>query len=256
MPKNTQKIIGWIVSVLLLAAFLFYAHRVYGGSSSVSDVSLMIVTCVAGIQVVALCCMEDYGAALLEKLAKIEAYHATVSSASTSLNYTYAGVESPVESQRERLRREHEHTLVRGAANALENHPTNATDMAIWIKTFLRGLGYGDSKMSGSTAQQPAAAAAQGDTTQTKGLSFGLAIAALKEGKRVARAGWNGKGMFVYLVPPASYPVQTGAAKAHFGEGAMVPYNAYMAIKNVDETVSTWVPSVNDCLAEDWEVVG
>jgi len=43
MPKNTQKIIGWIVSVLLLAAFLFYAHRVYGGSSSVSDVSLMIV---------------------------------------------------------------------------------------------------------------------------------------------------------------------------------------------------------------------
>ena len=53
--------------------------------------------------------------------------------------------------------------------------------------------------------------------------------------------------MFVYFVPPASYPVQTGAAKAHFGEGAMVPYNAYMAIKNVDgAAVSTWVPSVND----------
>lgn len=32
----------------------------------------------------------------------------------------------------------------------------------------------------------------------------------------------------------------------------MVPYNAYMAIKNVDNTVSTWVPSVNDCLADDW----
>ena len=36
----------------------------------------------------------------------------------------------------------------------------------------------------------------------------------------------------------------------------MVPYNAYMAIKNVDNTVSTWVPSVNDCLATDWGVVG
>ena len=35
----------------------------------------------------------------------------------------------------------------------------------------------------------------------------------------------------------------------------MVPYNAYMAIKNVNETVSTWVPSVNDCLAEDWEIL-
>ena len=86
-------------------------------------------------------------------------------------------------------------------------------------------------------------------------LNFGQALDAIKAGKRIARTGWNGKGMFVYLVPPASYPAQTGAAKAHFGEGAMVPYNAYMAIKNVNETVSTWVPSVNDCLAEDWEVL-
>ena len=87
------------------------------------------------------------------------------------------------------------------------------------------------------------------------GMTFGAAIEALKAGKRVARAGWNGKGMFVYLVPASSYPAQTGAAKAHFGDGAMVPYNAYMAIKNVNETVSTWVPSVNDCLAEDWAIV-
>ena len=87
-------------------------------------------------------------------------------------------------------------------------------------------------------------------------MNFGAALEAIKAGKRIARTGWNGKDMFVYFVPPASYPVQTGAAKAHFGEGAMVPYNAYMAIKNVDGTVSTWVPSVNDCLASDWGVVG
>ena len=87
------------------------------------------------------------------------------------------------------------------------------------------------------------------------GQDFSYALDALKAGKRVARAGWNGKGMFVYLVPPASYPVQTGAAKAHFGEGSMVPYNAYLAIKTVHETVSTWVPSVNDCLANDWQLV-
>jgi hypothetical protein len=87
------------------------------------------------------------------------------------------------------------------------------------------------------------------------GLSFGKAIDALKEGKRVARAGWNGRGMFVYLVPAASYPVQTGAAKAHFGEGSMVPYNAYLALKGVDDTVSTWAPSGSDALAEDWEIL-
>jgi hypothetical protein len=86
-------------------------------------------------------------------------------------------------------------------------------------------------------------------------MTFGDAVHMLKLGKKVARFGWNGKGMFVYLVPAASYPVQTGAAKSHFGEGALVPYNAYLAIKNVDDTVSTWVPSINDVLAEDWRVL-
>lgn len=86
-------------------------------------------------------------------------------------------------------------------------------------------------------------------------MNFGEAIKALKKGERVARNGWNGKGMFVYLVGQASYPAMTGVAKKYFGENALVPYNAYMAIKNVNETVSTWVPSVNDCLAEDWEIV-
>lgn len=89
----------------------------------------------------------------------------------------------------------------------------------------------------------------------TSGMDFGCAIAAMKIGMKVCRAGWNGKGMFAYLVPAASYPAQTGAAISHFGEGALVPYNAYMAIKNVDHTVSTWVPSVNDCLATDWKIV-
>lgn len=86
-------------------------------------------------------------------------------------------------------------------------------------------------------------------------LSFGEAIKAIKGGSKIARAGWNGKGMFVYLVPAASYPAQTGAAKSFFGDGGMVPYNAYMAIKNVDNTVSTWAPSGSDALAEDWEIV-
>jgi hypothetical protein len=83
-------------------------------------------------------------------------------------------------------------------------------------------------------------------------MDFGAALTHLKRGQRLARRGWNGAGLFVYLVPPASYAVQTGAAMAHFGAGAMIPYNAYFAIKGVDDTVSTWVPSVNDCLAEDW----
>jgi hypothetical protein len=42
-------------------------------------------------------------------------------------------------------------------------------------------------------------------------MSFGDAIKELKLGKRLQRTGWNGKGLFIYLVPAASYPAQTGA---------------------------------------------
>lgn len=87
------------------------------------------------------------------------------------------------------------------------------------------------------------------------GMTFGSAIEAMRQGHSVARTGWNGNGMFVYRVPANRYPAQTDVAKAYFGDGAMIPYNAYYAIKNVNETVSTWVPSINDCEAEDWQIV-
>lgn len=83
-------------------------------------------------------------------------------------------------------------------------------------------------------------------------MNFGQALEILKQGKKVMRLGWNGKGMFVYLVPAQEYKAVTEVAKEEFGP--MVKYNAYFAIKNVNGTVSTWVPSVNDCLAEDWQV--
>jgi hypothetical protein len=83
-------------------------------------------------------------------------------------------------------------------------------------------------------------------------LTFGDVVVMLKAGKRVARAGWNGDGMFIYLVAAASYPVQTDVASAWYGAGSMVPYNAYFALKGVDNKISTWVPSISDCLADDW----
>ncbi|MNF94579.1 hypothetical protein D3C84_772930 [compost metagenome] len=46
-------------------------------------------------------------------------------------------------------------------------------------------------------------------------MSFGLAIEALKLGRRVARAGWNGKGMFLYLIRGSE--LQSGL-KYGFGE--------------------------------------
>lgn len=86
-------------------------------------------------------------------------------------------------------------------------------------------------------------------------LTFGLAVDAMKLGLRVARSGWNGKGMFLYFVPAASYPARTGAAKRFFGADAMVPYRAYIAMKTVRGDVVTWAPTVSDALAEDWYIL-
>ena len=89
----------------------------------------------------------------------------------------------------------------------------------------------------------------------TNDLSFSEALRALKAGSRVCRAGWNGKGMFLYLVPANAYPAQTGAAKAYFGENALVPYGAYLAMKTAQENVVPWLASQTDILAEDWAVL-
>lgn len=84
-------------------------------------------------------------------------------------------------------------------------------------------------------------------------LTFGQAIEAAKQGKKVARAGWNGSGMFAYIVPAASYPAQTEAARNRFGD--MVPYRAYWALKTAQNDVATWAPSGSDSLSEDWMIV-
>lgn len=87
-------------------------------------------------------------------------------------------------------------------------------------------------------------------------MTFGEAIEAMRLGHRVTRQGWNGKDMFIYIVPPAEYPAQRGAAKAWAGEDAMIPYGAYIAMKTVDGTVVPWLASQTDVLGEDWAPYG
>jgi len=100
--------------------------------------------------------------------------------------------------------------------------------------------------MSENAQGQPDSA----ESLKTTNLTFGQATEAAKQGKRVARLGWNGSGMFAYIVPAASYPAQTDVAKRFFGD--MVPYRAYWALKTAQNDVATWAPSGSDSLAEDW----
>ena len=83
---------------------------------------------------------------------------------------------------------------------------------------------------------------------------FGEAIKRLKEGKAVARNGWNGKGMFLYYVPVANYQPCTEIAKKAFANQP-VPYGAYIAMKTAQGNVVPWLASQTDVLAEDWTEV-
>jgi hypothetical protein len=87
-------------------------------------------------------------------------------------------------------------------------------------------------------------------------MNFGDAIMFMKAGNRVARQGWNGKGMFLYYVPEGAYPARTEVAKRVWGDDALVPYQAYIAMKTVQGTVVPWLASQTDMLAEDWLILG
>lgn len=69
---------------------------------------------------------------------------------------------------------------------------------------------------------------------------FGVALRALKDGRRVVRHNWNGKGMWVQYIHPS--------------KGAQVN-RAYLAMKTVDNELVPWVASQTDMLAEDWAVL-
>ena len=87
-------------------------------------------------------------------------------------------------------------------------------------------------------------------------MTFGQAIEVLKNGEKVARTGWNGKGMFLYYVPAASYPAQRnskGTMQGVFPDD-MVPYCAYIAMKTAQNNVVPWLASQTDVLAEDWQL--
>jgi len=88
-------------------------------------------------------------------------------------------------------------------------------------------------------------------------LSFGAAIELMKQGNKVARKGWNGKGMFIFYVPENAYPAsgnKNGTLVGHF-ENDLVPYNAYIAMKTAQDTVVPWLASQSDIIMEDWVIV-
>jgi Protein of unknown function (DUF2829) len=87
-------------------------------------------------------------------------------------------------------------------------------------------------------------------------MNFGEALEALKGGGRVTRAGWNGAGQWLILVPGSTITV---AADRPLGKaaprliGQQVQYAPHIDIHTVQGALVPWLASQADMLAEDWK---
>ena len=90
---------------------------------------------------------------------------------------------------------------------------------------------------------------------EVNGMSFGLAIEALKKGHKVSRTGWNGKGMFLFLVQGSTFKVNRPPLLGIYPEGTEIQYHAHIDMKTADNQVVPWLASQTDMLADDWILV-
>ena len=87
---------------------------------------------------------------------------------------------------------------------------------------------------------------------ETSAMSFGLAVEAMKKGKRVARAGWNGKGMWIRYIGPQDWQFDLDS----ISETEMdCEQYGFLAMKTADNKFVPWLASQTDMLADDWQIV-
>ena len=87
------------------------------------------------------------------------------------------------------------------------------------------------------------------------GLTFGEALRALKQGKKLSRRGWNGPDQFVFLVPGSTFTVNRPPLLGIYPEGTSIDYHAHVDLRNQQGQIVPWQPSQGDLLQEDWEIV-
>jgi hypothetical protein len=86
-------------------------------------------------------------------------------------------------------------------------------------------------------------------------LSFGHALMLLKKGMKVARAGWNGKEMFLYLVAGSVFQVNRPPLNTIYPDGTTVAYHAHIDMRTAQGYCVPWLASQADMLDEDWGIV-
>ncbi len=83
---------------------------------------------------------------------------------------------------------------------------------------------------------------------------FGEALRILKNGGRVHRAGWNGKDMFIFLVPGSTFIVNRAPLLGIYPDGTEIEYHAHIDMKTAQGYVVPWLASQADLLDDDWMI--
>jgi hypothetical protein len=83
-------------------------------------------------------------------------------------------------------------------------------------------------------------------------MDFGQALDLLRSNKKVSRENWNGKGMFIFLVPGSEFKVNRPPLLGIYPEGTMIKYHSHIDMKTADNMIVPWLASQTDVLAEDW----
>lgn len=86
-------------------------------------------------------------------------------------------------------------------------------------------------------------------------MDFADAIRAVKAGHKVAREGWNGAGMFIFLVPGSRFVVNRPPLLGMYPEGTEINYHAHVDMRTANGTIVPWLASQTDLLSEDWVYV-
>lgn len=86
------------------------------------------------------------------------------------------------------------------------------------------------------------------------GNNIGWAVRAMRAGERVCRHGWNGKGMFLFLVPGSQFKVNRPPLLYIYPEGTEINYHAHVDLRTATGEIIPWNCSQADLLADDWEL--
>ena len=83
-------------------------------------------------------------------------------------------------------------------------------------------------------------------------MDFSEALQQIKDGRKLARKGWNGQDAFIFLVPGSRFQVNRAPLLGIYPEGTEISYHAHIDMRTQLGYCVPWLASQADMLADDW----